>query len=732
MNQNAARAFGNVKLTLKPEVRPRTTMSYSDSLYVSGVGASVPVPVDQPNELAVPSWDNIRGVEYPGVVKGFPEPRPLPAEAQAEFDAWVAETTRTRIGGPLEDYELSAKREEIGEKYGYRRWMWGDFFEAQIHGGVRWEDVERVDFEEPPELEIIERLDALGIPWTTGGPTVRTEGVGPEREALDSLASTPDLEELRGALHSWAGYPSDMRIHMHAAMEGEPWPDNESGASYRRRAEALLAAVRAGDLNDVRLYRGGGGNPAFPASYSEKREVASRYGEVEAFPPGTLRGIRMRDYIASGQDVNDERQWVAMSATGVRTEGIEDYMGGHVAPEGEPGASMDNLEGIFPPDIYSADGARLYGAGGDAEGWAMDRETVGIIQDARGKPNKKIRVYRAIPDDIGRDAQLARYQKERAYKLKHGRYPPGTDTKGMTDDEYHGWLIGDPMDEYRPEGAPPTGEIARLEALPPEPPPTINPGDWVTPNRAYARMHGESNLGFWDRGGDDYHPRYKIISRLVRAGDLYTDGDVHEWGWVPAARTEGVGGTLHDAFHDVVGQRVYQDKEGNYRYRKGNKPGGPIAPWSDEASRPVPRPPRPVPGRERVHPADHTAGATHRGRQTAGREVPGVHQEPRPAGRVQRLRHAGRRGLLRQPLRAQLRRGRGRAALDGGRPGGGAGHTAGADRLAWARTEGDRRCSRRPAVLRPAGLRRQRARSVGQGARWADDPGHPDPARPTR
>lgn len=40
---------------------------------------------------------------------------------------------------------------------------------------------------------------------------------------------------------------------------------------------------------------------------------------------------------------------------------------------------------------------------------------------------------------------------------------------------------------------------------------------------------------------------------------------------------------LSAAFHDIVGQRVYRDSEGNYRYRKGSKPGGPIAPWSDVA-----------------------------------------------------------------------------------------------------------------------------------------------------
>ena len=36
-----------------------------------------------------------------------------------------------------------------------------------------------------------------------------------------------------------------------------------------------------------------------------------------------------------------------------------------------------------------------------------------------------------------------------------------------------------------------------------------------------------------------------------------------------------------EAFHDVVGNRVYRDANGDYRYRRGNRPGGPVTPWSD-------------------------------------------------------------------------------------------------------------------------------------------------------
>lgn len=52
----------------------------------------------------------------------------------------------------------------------------------------------------------------------------------------------------------------------------------------------------------------------------------------------------------------------------------------------------------------------------------------------------------------------------------------------------------------------------------------LNPGDWVTTIRAYAKDHGESALG-----GD-----YRIISKTVKARDIYTAGDSWlEWGYHP-------------------------------------------------------------------------------------------------------------------------------------------------------------------------------------------------------
>ena len=51
----------------------------------------------------------------------------------------------------------------------------------------------------------------------------------------------------------------------------------------------------------------------------------------------------------------------------------------------------------------------------------------------------------------------------------------------------------------------------------------IQPGDWVTTVKAYAQEHGA-----W------IGPRFKILSKVVKAGDLYTEGNsILEWGWDP-------------------------------------------------------------------------------------------------------------------------------------------------------------------------------------------------------
>lgn len=52
----------------------------------------------------------------------------------------------------------------------------------------------------------------------------------------------------------------------------------------------------------------------------------------------------------------------------------------------------------------------------------------------------------------------------------------------------------------------------------------IAAGDWVTISRSYATLHGRSSLA----------GEFKVISKTVKAGDLFTDGNsILEWGYWP-------------------------------------------------------------------------------------------------------------------------------------------------------------------------------------------------------
>lgn len=70
----------------------------------------------------------------------------------------------------------------------------------------------------------------------------------------------------------------------------------------------------------------------------------------------------------------------------------------------------------------------------------------------------------------------------------------------------------------------PDAPVTIHRAVPKDAPDVINPGDWVSTARSYAREHGESHL----------NGNYKIVSQRVPAKHIYTNGDsIVEWGYDP-------------------------------------------------------------------------------------------------------------------------------------------------------------------------------------------------------
>lgn len=115
---------------------------------------------------------------------------------------------------------------------------------------------------------------------------------------------------LREAMHSWAGNPDWMSIHMENVKSNSP-ADNQQGHGA---ANALLTELWDNPQQHTKtLYRGTrpGEGPGIK-SYSEKPHIAKKWakkygGEVVKIKAPV--GLQMSRYISSGVDLH-ERQWI--------------------------------------------------------------------------------------------------------------------------------------------------------------------------------------------------------------------------------------------------------------------------------------------------------------------------------------------------------------------------------------------------------------------------------------
>ena len=86
---------------------------------------------------------------------------------------------------------------------------------------------------------------------------------------------------------------------------------------------------------------------------------------------------------------------------------VADYQGGHTPPMQGRGAPIHDLtDGIYPPDVYGPEGARIYGQGNviDSRGGPSDRALFAQFRALRGKPDATVTIYRAVPKDAPANA----------------------------------------------------------------------------------------------------------------------------------------------------------------------------------------------------------------------------------------------------------------------------------------------------------------------------------------
>lgn len=203
----------------------------------------------------------------------------------------------------------------------------------------------------------------------------------------------------------------------------------------------------------------------------------------------------------------------------------DDYRGSHQAPSPEFGAPMhDVTRGIYPNDFYSSKGAHYYGGGLD-----YDNKTHSQILRAKDKPNQSVKIYRAVPYEPSNKEKIDELNFHKAYVMKTGKLPKNVTGNWNNPSSYYNWA---------------NDEINRLSSLPEsnQSPKKINNGDWVAITPEYAREHGEQAL----------NGKYKVLTKTVRAKDLWTNGDsFHEWGYHPSEE-KARGGFISDPGKEIT------------------------------------------------------------------------------------------------------------------------------------------------------------------------------------
>jgi hypothetical protein len=162
----------------------------------------------------------------------------------------------------------------------------------------------------------------------------------------------------------------------------------------------LLESGRAG-LGDA-AYGATGSPAAAAAAYTAPDALLSLLGYrpavvgAERAAAGVGAAARRADQLATtGQRMHPQAGMAAPYG----------YQGGHLAPQRDFGASLDDLTGggeFFPDDIYGPNSARIYGHGLPE----IDRETARLIQAYRNKPDAMVTIYRAVPNSVDPSAPI--------------------------------------------------------------------------------------------------------------------------------------------------------------------------------------------------------------------------------------------------------------------------------------------------------------------------------------
>ena len=185
----------------------------------------------------------------------------------------------------------------------------------------------------------------------------------------------------------------------------------------------------------------------------------------------------------------------------------EDYRGEHQSA-GKEGAPLHDLthNEVYPKDVYGSSWT-------DYARTPEDRAAMLVVNGYKNKPNKQVTIYRAVPYQQTKEDRLADLEKAQALWLKRAKPYPAFESEfqKLGNKKYYEWL-GDEEEKLKKSDV----KVENISE--------INPGDWVTIVRDYAKEHGKDNL----------NNKFRILSKKVKAKEIFTDGNsLAEWGYAP-------------------------------------------------------------------------------------------------------------------------------------------------------------------------------------------------------
>ena len=229
-------------------------------------------------------------------------------------------------------------------------------------------------------------------------------------------------------------------------------------------------------------------------------------------PDATLEDVyKMIDENSSVNLVSPQMQQriAPTPETGLLGQEVTNYRGSHQAPSPDFGAPLYDLTGggqMYPADVYSSKAAQYYGGN-----MPYDQKAFSIAQQYKDKPNALVTIYRAVPKEESNSEKLATLEKQMSAYMKRGTLPKDAENYSNGSKWYD--AAYDERDKLRKMSDEPSNDIS-----------TINAGDWVTLTKEYAKDHGEHAL----------NGKYKIISKKVKAKEVWTNADsIHEFGYHP-------------------------------------------------------------------------------------------------------------------------------------------------------------------------------------------------------